>query len=641
MWKNLLILVLLASSLFLTNTFVYGATEPIFSWDKNSYTIGSSAVLTLEKDSANQDPNRIEFTYVTITSSSDRSGIEILFVETGNNTGIFKGEFVVGVSINVSSGDTLYAKHEDTEGAALVKSTDTSTTQAIPSILAPRVFSLKVDGLATWGNYATNAVQEAVDFWEKQDNVKFTISPIETGNIYIKWVKNYGGQHLGLQHQQLVEVSLGDDFCGDKWNPYDPQYVRFIMIHEIGHALGYSHETQSDSYMSNAPSRLYAKIEHTSALPAYWSWFIPSCSQSTSSSMFVNVESSDNTKFDVYFLPSDEYQKLRNGQQFNTYSQGDCVAYGVSGFSGTCNVGFGSGLAISGAESSTNINVEFIDQTNLSENFKIYATKKFDITQKIPKIPIVKEPIITKIWPAQVTLSFLVDGKNYGSVATIDEGEFIQFTGKVTDRYANPLSGIRVFVNDKDDINEFQKSNTTDNDGAFTINWAPKHNPNALGTEKSTWDFIAKIAGKYDFAVSEEIKISIRIPESLQFKGDKITCPAGAILVGSFCVSQPEYKQESDQAEKEKGVPEWIKNTAKWWSEDLIEDSDFTSGIQHLIKESIINIPDLPEQTTEKVEEQVPDWVRNNAGWWADGLISEDDFLNGIKYLVEQGIIKV
>lgn len=39
-------------------------------------------------------------------------------------------------------------------------------------------------------------------------------------------------------------------------------------------------------------------------------------------------------------------------------------------------------------------------------------------------------------------------------------------------------------------------------------------------------------------------------------------------------------------------------------------------------------------------EEKIPDWIKNNAGWWADGLISEDDFLNGIKWLVENGIIK-
>ncbi len=88
-------------------------------------------------------------------------------------------------------------------------------------------------------------------------------------------------------------------------------------------------------------------------------------------------------------------------------------------------------------------------------------------------------------------------------------------------------------------------------------------------------------------------------------------------------------------------VADWIRNNAKWWSAGQIGDSDFTSGIQFMIKENIISIPDLPEQTSETVEESVPDWVRNNAGWWAGGLISDNDFISGIKYLVEQGIIKV
>jgi len=88
-------------------------------------------------------------------------------------------------------------------------------------------------------------------------------------------------------------------------------------------------------------------------------------------------------------------------------------------------------------------------------------------------------------------------------------------------------------------------------------------------------------------------------------------------------------------------VPSWIKNNAKWWSEGTIGENDFVGGIQYLIKEKIIDIPDLPEQASTIAEQEIPDWIKNNAGWWADGLISEDDFVNGIKYLVEQGIIKV
>jgi len=88
-------------------------------------------------------------------------------------------------------------------------------------------------------------------------------------------------------------------------------------------------------------------------------------------------------------------------------------------------------------------------------------------------------------------------------------------------------------------------------------------------------------------------------------------------------------------------VPGWIKNNAKWWSDGLISEDDFVGGIQYMIKEDIVSIPNLPEQASTTAKEHVPDWIRNNAGWWADGLISEDDFVGGIKWLVENGIIKV
>jgi len=88
-------------------------------------------------------------------------------------------------------------------------------------------------------------------------------------------------------------------------------------------------------------------------------------------------------------------------------------------------------------------------------------------------------------------------------------------------------------------------------------------------------------------------------------------------------------------------VPLWIKNNAKWWSNGQIGESDFVNGIQYMIKEKIINIPDLPEQASEIAKEKVPGWIKNNAGWWADGLISDEDFISGIKYLVEYEIIRI
>lgn len=50
--------------------------------------------------------------------------------------------------------------------------------------------------------------------------------------------------------------------------------------------------------------------------------------------------------------------------------------------------------------------------------------------------------------------------------------------------------------------------------------------------------------------------------------------------------------------------PEWIKNNAKWWSEDQVDDRTFVNGIGFLIKENIVDIDDLSEQTSYPVEKK-------------------------------------
>ena len=87
-------------------------------------------------------------------------------------------------------------------------------------------------------------------------------------------------------------------------------------------------------------------------------------------------------------------------------------------------------------------------------------------------------------------------------------------------------------------------------------------------------------------------------------------------------------------------IPDWIKNNAMWWASDHIPDSAFLQGIQFLIKEGIMVIPST--ETSESSQSQVvPAWIKNNAGWWAEDKISEVEFVNTIQYLIKHGIIIV
>jgi len=86
-------------------------------------------------------------------------------------------------------------------------------------------------------------------------------------------------------------------------------------------------------------------------------------------------------------------------------------------------------------------------------------------------------------------------------------------------------------------------------------------------------------------------------------------------------------------------IPDWVKNNAGWWSDGLISDNDFVQGIQYLIQQSIIIVPETGQ--IQDQSKQIPDWVKNNAGWWSDGLIGENDFVNGIQWLISNGILRI
>ena len=80
-------------------------------------------------------------------------------------------------------------------------------------------------------------------------------------------------------------------------------------------------------------------------------------------------------------------------------------------------------------------------------------------------------------------------------------------------------------------------------------------------------------------------------------------------------------------------IPAWIKNNAGWWADGQIDDNSFLQGIQYLIKEEIMVIP--PTETSgSSGSQEVPSWVKNNAGWWADGQIDDNSFVSGIQYLM-------
>jgi hypothetical protein len=86
-------------------------------------------------------------------------------------------------------------------------------------------------------------------------------------------------------------------------------------------------------------------------------------------------------------------------------------------------------------------------------------------------------------------------------------------------------------------------------------------------------------------------------------------------------------------------IPEWIRNNAAWWAEGQIDDGTFIQGIEYLIKNDIILIPKTQQENSDTRE--IPAWIKNNAAWWAEGQIDDETFVQGLQYLIQNGILRV
>jgi len=85
-------------------------------------------------------------------------------------------------------------------------------------------------------------------------------------------------------------------------------------------------------------------------------------------------------------------------------------------------------------------------------------------------------------------------------------------------------------------------------------------------------------------------------------------------------------------------IPSWVKSNAKFWSQGQVADSDFIQGLQYLIQNGMIKVP--ATQVNSTGSEAIPSWVKSDANYWSTGQISDADFIKSVQYLISTGIIK-
>jgi len=152
---------------------------------------------------------------------------------------------------------------------------------------------------------------------------------------------------------------------------------------------------------------------------------------------------------------------------------------------------------------------------------------------------------------------------------------------------------------------------------------------NLIITKKTTVDTYGEFS--YTVELNEKFSDGKYVVKS-QYGNSKST-----VTTSSFLITANNMPiMQSDVSE----IPVWIKNNAGWWADGSIDDDSFVQGIQFLVQEGFMTIP-VTEQGSGDASNTIPVWIKNNAGWWADGSIDDDSFVQGIQFLVQEGFMKI
>jgi len=116
---------------------------------------------------------------------------------------------------------------------------------------------------------------------------------------------------------------------------------------------------------------------------------------------------------------------------------------------------------------------------------------------------------------------------------------------------------------------------------------------------------------------------------------------SGILLFQLIALDSSSFAKPSHDA-----FPDWMKSVVQWWADGKISDADFVNTIQYLMKSKIINLPNLSSDGSGQIsfdqvsnDVVIPQWIKTTGKWWTLDKVNEDEFVRGIEYLVEEKII--
>ena len=93
------------------------------------------------------------------------------------------------------------------------------------------------------------------------------------------------------------------------------------------------------------------------------------------------------------------------------------------------------------------------------------------------------------------------------------------------------------------------------------------------------------------------------------------------------------FGNQTSEEPLNKSIPAWAKRTTGLWASGTVYDDNFSSVLQYLIEQKIVNVNNWKDQG------KIPSWFKKTANWWFEGEIDDLTFVKSIQYLISAGII--
>ena len=83
------------------------------------------------------------------------------------------------------------------------------------------------------------------------------------------------------------------------------------------------------------------------------------------------------------------------------------------------------------------------------------------------------------------------------------------------------------------------------------------------------------------------------------------------------------------------GIPYWIKDLSKLWTNGQMDDTEFAKSIQFLIDQNIIFNPIVSQEL------QIPEWFKITTAWWSNNQISDTIYGDSLQFLINERVILI